>query len=73
VFQNVGEGNKLKGSSLTKEGNEKSQVHARGVEANNRPRLPLAADKEGTGDLAYTISPSIVLVEVVEIGDVLCE
>jgi hypothetical protein len=43
------------------------------VDANKRPKLPFAADNEGTGDLAYTISPSIVLVEVVEIGDVLCE
>jgi hypothetical protein len=47
--------------------------YARGVEANNLPRLPLAADKEGTGDFAYTISPSIVLVDVVDIGGVLCE
>jgi hypothetical protein len=33
----------------------------------------LAADKEGTGDLAYTISPSIVLVDVVDMGIVLLE
>lgn len=39
----------------------------------NRLKLPLAADREGTGDFAYTISPSIVLVLVLDIGDVLCE
>lgn len=40
----------------------------RGVEANNRPRLPLAGETEGMGDFWYRISPSMVLVDVREMG-----
>lgn len=47
--------------------------HARGVEEMSRLRLPLAAESEGTGLFAYTISPSMVLIDVLDIGGVLCE
>ena len=45
----------------------------RGVEAIRRLKLPLVAEIVGTGLFAYTISPSIVLVDVLNIGGVLCE
>lgn len=50
-----------------------NNVYARGVEEMRRLKLPLAAEREGTGLFAYTISPSMVLVDVLEIGGVLCE
>lgn len=46
-------------------------VYWRGVEPSRRPRLPLAGDNEGTGDFAYMISPSMVLIDVREIGGAL--
>jgi hypothetical protein len=42
-------------------------------EARRRPRLPFAGDSDGTGDLAYRISPSIAAVEVRRIGGALQE
>lgn len=48
-------------------------VYARSVDPSNRPRLPLAGDNEGTGDFAYMISPSIVLIDVLETGGALCQ
>jgi hypothetical protein len=51
----------------------KQRYHARGVEANSRPRLPLAPENDGTGDFTYTISPSMVLVDVVDTAYDLCE
>lgn len=48
-------------------------VYWRGVEPSRRPRLPLAGDNEGTGDFAYMISPSMVLIDVLETGGALCQ
>ena len=46
-------------------------LYWRGVEPSKRPRLPLAGDNDGTGDFAYMISPSMVLIDVLETGGAL--
>lgn len=48
-------------------------VYARGVDPSKRPRLPLAGERDGTGDFAYIISPSMVLIDVLETGGALCQ
>jgi len=48
-------------------------VYWRGVDPSNRPRLPLAGESDGTGDFAYIISPSIVLMDVLDTGGALCQ
>ncbi len=48
-------------------------IYCRGVDPSNRPRLPLAGERDGTGDFAYIISPSMVLMDVLETGGALCQ
>lgn len=48
-------------------------IHCLGVDPSNRPRLPLAGDNDGTGDFAYMISPSMVLIDVLDTGGALCQ